>query len=203
MSRLAPLEAALFARLLTLQHEGAPTAERPFALVTRYAGPLTRDGLQTVCAQYPCLLVKRGRVKPRLPVETTLHDFELVAGDVWTLVLVIEEPRTIDDAVQGVVPELPGLLPLHDVVERTVNGLRLDGLWSQRPVHVSEYGELDLLTAQGLVYAAYVEVRADRSMEEAPSDDPAAHPLDEITGGVNLPPDAPQPSDPYTADTRP
>lgn len=199
MSALAPIEAAIFARLLTLRHAGTPTNEAPFATVARYAGPLTREGLQAALVTYPCLLMKRGRVRPQLLVETTLHAFEQRAGDVWTLVIAVEDPREIDDAMVGPLPDVPGLLPLHDVVETTINGLALDALWAGRPVHVTEYGDLDALTARGAAYAAYLEVRADRSMQRCPTDDPPAEPFEGTDGGVNLPPDAPQPTAPFTA----
>mgnify|MGYP000943000707 CR=1 FL=1 len=203
MSRLAPIEAALFARLQTLQHDGTPTNARPFALVARYAGPLTRDGLQAVCGQYPALLLKRGRAKPLLIAETLLRAFEQRSQDVWTLVIVLEEGRDIDDAMQGVMPETPGLLPLHDVVEASINGFDIEGLWMDAPVRVVEYGDLDTLTLRGVAYAAFLELRADRSMEQATRADPPAVPFEGIDGGVNLPAPAPQPTDSFAVSYTP
>ncbi len=201
MSALTAIEAAIFARLLTLQHAGTPTSEAPFALVARYAGPVNREGLQMVHARYPCLLMKRGRVRPQLLVETVLHPFEQRASDAWTLIVAVEDPREVDDALVGPLPDVPGLLPLHDVVEACINGFVTDGLWTERPVHVTEYGDLDALTTRGVAYAAFLEIRADRTMAQCRSDDPASQPFDGVDGGVNLPRDAPRPTDPFTANT--
>lgn len=52
---------------------------------------------------------------------------------------------------------------------------------------------------RGIAYAEFIEIRADRSMEQAPIDDPASHPFEGADGGVRAP--APAPAVPYTADT--
>lgn len=201
---LAAIDAALLAALVALQHNGTPSDVQPFAAVVRGWPPLDAKLLEILAAQTPGVILTWGRVKPQLVPNTDTilgtPQPEARSPETWTALIVLEEPREVDDATQGV-SGLPGMFPLVDLVVGAVQGLAVAGTWQGRRVRVAEYGPEPKLSRRGEVYAAEVVIVAERTTPHV-TDGPAtgATPLDEIQGDNGPPGEL---FDHGTADTSP
>lgn len=177
---LSAVDAAIFARLRTLQHTGTPTASVPFARVVRGWPPINQD-LLSLASNTPSLIFVWGRVRPELAAETILGDHEAHATDTWTVLVVADETRTVDDIVGANAPTRPSIHALVDLVLATVHGLPLDGSWHGRRVRVPEYGPNAALSMRGSLYVADVVLAVDRTVP-AVVDALAGEPLEEGRG---------------------
>jgi hypothetical protein len=125
---LVTAEGALFAALsalLTDQPTG-PTDARPFACVGRYSGPVDPEqGLGEVAAQWPCALLRWNGEAATREVDTELAGVQDRAAIGFDVLVGLEDPRAIDDAIAGAAG-VPGLLALSDAVIAACNGLALD-----------------------------------------------------------------------------
>ena len=186
IATLASIDTALLAALAACV-TAPQTAINPFAVATRYAGPVTREGLSRVCGgQYPAVLLRFDGEVPTRIVNTLMAGIEDRGIAAWSVIVVSEEPREIDDAINASAVGAPGILQLLDVAMGAVNGLLIDGLWGQRPTRVSSI--TPELVEAGVVYAYAARVEAQRDLPLAANADPgAALPLlDPIVGDVNL-----------------
>lgn len=163
------------------------TALAPFAVATRYAGPVTREGLSRVAgSQYPAVLLRFDGEVPTRIVNTLMAGIEDRGVAAWSVIVVSEEPREIDDAMNAVAVGAPGILQLLDIAMGAVNGLLIDGLWNQRPARVSS--TTPELVEAGVVYAYAARIEAMRDLPLAANPDPGAglSPLSLIVGDANL-----------------
>jgi hypothetical protein len=186
IATLASIDTALLAALAACVAT-PQTAPAPFALVARYAGPVTREGLSRVCGgQYPAALLRFDGEVPTRIVNTLLAGIEDRGIAAWSVIVVSEEPREIDDAINASAVGAPGILQLLDIAMGAVNGLLIDGLWNQRPARVSS--TTPELVEAGVVYAYAARVEAMRDLPLAVNVDPgAALPLlNPVIGDVNL-----------------
>ena len=186
IATLAGIDTALLAALAACVFE-PQTAARPFALAARYAGPVTREGLSRVCGgQYPAALLRFDGEVPTRIVNTLMAGIEDRGIAAWSVIVVSEEPREIDDAINASAVGAPGILQLLDVAMGATNGLLIDGLWGQRPTRVSS--TTPELVEAGVVYAYAARVEAQRDLPLAANADPGATlpTLNPIVGDVNL-----------------
>ncbi len=186
MTTLASIDTALLAAL-TACVAAPQTAILPFAVATRYAGPVTREGLSRVCgSQYPAVLLRFDGEVPTRIVNTLMAGIEDRGVATWSVIVVSEEPREIDDAINASAVGAPGILQLLDVAMGATNGLLVVGLYNERPTRVSSI--TPELVEAGVVYAYAARVEAMRDLPLAANADPgAALPLlDPIVGDVNL-----------------
>jgi hypothetical protein len=183
---LASIDTALLAALAACV--AAPqTAILPFAVATRYAGPVTREGLSRVCgSQYPAVLLRFDGEVPTRIVNTLMAGIEDRGIAAWSVIVVSEEPREIDDAINASAVGAPGILQLLDVAMGATNGLLVAGLYNERPTRVSSI--TPELVEAGVVYAYAARIEAMRDLPLATNADPGAGlpPLDPIVGDVNL-----------------
>jgi hypothetical protein len=186
VTTLASVDTALLAAL-TACVAAPQTAILPFAVATRYAGPVTREGLSRVCgSQYPAVLLRFDGEVPTRIVNTLMAGIEDRGIAAWSVIVVSEEPREIDDAINASAVGAPGILQLLDVAMGATNGLLVAGLYNERPTRVSSI--TPELVEAGVVYAYAARVEAMRDLPLAANADPgAALPLlDPIVGDVNL-----------------
>ena len=186
IATLASIDTALLAALAACVAT-PQTAPAPFALVARYAGPVTREGLSRVCGgQYPAVLLRFDGEVPTRIVNTLMAGIEDRGVAAWSVIVVSEEPREIDDAMNAAAVGAPGILQLLDVAMGAVNGLLIDGLWNQRPARVTST-TVELVEA-GVVYAYTARIEAMRDLPLAANPDPGINltPLSPIVGDVNL-----------------
>jgi hypothetical protein len=186
VTTLASIDTALLAAL-TACVAAPQTAILPFAVATRYAGPVTREGLSRVCgSQYPAVLLRFDGEVPTRIVNTLMAGIEDRGVATWSVIVVSEEPREIDDAINASAVGAPGILQLLDVAMGATNGLLVVGLYNERPTRVSSI--TPELVEAGVVYAYAARVEAMRDLPLAANADPgAALPLlDPIVGDVNL-----------------
>lgn len=186
IATLASIDTALLAAL-SARVTAPQTAINPFALAARYAGPVTREGLSRVCgSQYPAVLLRFDGEVPTRIVNTLMAGVEDRGIAAWSVIVVSEEPREIDDAINASAVGAPGILQLLDVAMGATNGLLIDGLWGQRPTRVSS--TTPELVEAGVVYAYAARVEAQRDLPLAANADPGATLplLDPIVGDVNL-----------------
>ena len=163
------------------------TAPAPFAVATRYAGPLTREGLSRVCgSQYPAALLRFDGEVPTRIVNTLMAGVEDRGIATWSIIVVSEEPREIDDAINATAVGAPGILQLLDVAMGATNGLLIAGLFNERPARVTSTA-VELVEA-GVVYAYTARIEAMRDLPLAANPDPGANlsPLSLIVGDANL-----------------
>ena len=162
---LATLDAALYAALAVAQHAGTATDAAPFALVGRYAGDLSEDGLTEACAQYPAALLRWDGGAASRTVDA-IEGVEDMGVEAWTVFVALEDVRSIDDAVASTTTGAPGGLSLIDRVLSACNGLVTDDLWRDRRVRASAYGAA--LIKRGIVYVYSVRFEARRALPQLP-----------------------------------
>ena len=164
---LAALDAALYAALSATQWITAsgPTTARPFALVGRYAGGLSVDGIRETCAQYPAALLRYDGGGSTRTVDA-VEGVDDTGTEAWTVLVAVEEPREIDDAIAATDAQVPGALALIDAVLLALNGLVFDEAWRDRRVRVVGYAPA--LIARGTVYVYAVRFEARRELPQAP-----------------------------------
>ena len=181
------IDTALYAALALGQHTGTSTADTPFALVGRYAGEVSEAGIQEACAQYPSAFL-------RYDGGASLRTLDAVEGtedaglESWTVLVCLEEPRSVDEAVQGSAVLTPGFLPLIDRVIALCNGMVFDGAFRDRRVRVAEYGR-PVLIRRGSLYVYSVRFECRRvlpSVALTVAQAGTAQDLLEIAGDVNL-----------------
>lgn len=156
---LSAIDTALFNALAAGQHTGTPTANTPFALVGRYAGEVSEDGIVEACAQYPSAFLRFDGGASTRTVDA-LEGTEDAGLESWTVLVCLEDPRIVDEATQGSSPLTPGFLPLIERVLALCNGLVFDGAFRDRRVRVAEYGRPVLIKRGSLyVYSVRFECR--------------------------------------------
>ena len=187
---LAALDAAFFAALAATQHDasaGGPyTDAAPFACVDRFVGELAPDSIHEACAAFPAALLRfdGGTAKRTVDAVEGVDD---TGAEAWTVLVAVEDPRSITDAATGATPVAGYLVCIERVLE-VCNGLVVEGLWRDRRVRVTSYGK-PLLVKRGELYVFGVSFVALRELPQAPltieqrGGDQA---LTQIAGDVNL-----------------
>ena len=148
---------------------------------------MTREGLSRVCgSQYPAALLRFDGEVPTRIVNTLMAGVEDRGIATWSIIVVSEEPREIDDAINASAVGAPGILQMLDVAMGATNGLLIAGLYNERPARVTSTA-VELVEA-GVVYAYTARIEAMRDLPLAANADPGAglSPLTPIVGDVNL-----------------
>lgn len=159
MATLAAIDAALYTALVATMHTGTATDALPFSLVARYAGEVTEDRLREACAQFPCALLRADANAGTRTVDA-YEDVEDVGTESWTVLVGVEDPREIADAISATTTGVPGILTLTERVMEVLNGLILDGTWIDRRVRCVAYNTPVLVDRGALyVYSLRFEVR--------------------------------------------
>lgn len=181
---LADIDTALLAALSPLA-AGPPTTLAPFALVGRYAGPVTEETLREAVAQWPCALLRFDQETSTRLVEVWSADSDDRAIGSWTVLVGVEDPASLDDAMNSAAPRT-GSLQLVAFVLAACNALLITGSWQGLTVRYAETRAE--LIKRGAVYVWGVRFEVRREVETATNVDPAAllpyvNPID---GDVNL-----------------
>lgn len=181
---LADLDADIYAELGTLLINATTgtTEARPFALVGRYAGSLDAGTITEVCAQYPAALLAFGGEQSTRTVSTIGGDAEDRGIVRWTVYVVAEDVRAIDDGTIGTGPA-PGGLRLVDSVLGVLSGLPLSSAWFDRRLRC--VGTREAMIVRGTVYVYAVDFEAMRALPQVSPEDTSVD-LTEIRGDVNL-----------------
>lgn len=181
---LADLEEDMFtalSALLTDQTTG-PTAQRPLALVGRFAGTLDENTITEVCAQYPAALLAYGGEQATRTVNTIGGDAEDRSLVRWTVYAAVEDVRAIEDGTVGI-STAPGGLRIVDAVLGVLSGLPLDDAWFDRRLRST--GVREALIRRGTVYVYALDFEAMRALPQVTPADTSV-PLVEVYGDVNL-----------------
>ncbi len=192
------VEAALFARLLTLKkHPPAatpPTPPGPFVHVDRYGGEWTPAGVdERLKGRLPGVLLAFEGAAPTggedgAEVDTILHDVEQQQRLVWRVFVGVADARGDAAGTVGFAGQ-PGVLKLARLVKEALVGLRIPGLAGRDVVRFVDQRPWSIRT--GVHYVHFVRVSTRLSLRGA--DDPApdgATPLEEMRG-THGPPTAP------------
>lgn len=182
---LADTDSAIYTALSALQIDvtTGTTAARPFALVGRYAGPLTEEGMREVCAQYPAAMLAFAGEQVTRTVHTLAGDAEDRGTVRWTVYVAAEDPRAIDDGIVGT-STAPGAYILTDAVLTVLNGLPLSGAWFSRTLRCA--GTREALIKRGVVYVYALDFEAQRALPQVTPTITSVV-LADIRGDVNLP----------------
>jgi len=165
------------------------TSSAPFALAGRYAGPVTREGLSRVCGgQFPSALLRFDGEQPQRIVNT-LAGVEDRGIAIWSIIVALEEPRAIDDAINQSAAGAAGILQCLDVAIGAVNGLIVTPAgttWRDRPLRAA--AAVPELVDEGVCYAYSVRIEAMRDLDQATNPDPGAGlpELNPVVGAVDL-----------------
>ena len=182
---LASIDSALYAALSALV-SGPPVEATPFAVCARYAGPVTTKGLSNVCReQYPAVLLRFDREPVTRDINTWGNTTEEVGDSSWSVVVVAEDPREIDDGVIGSTAA-PGALRLMDTALAAVNSLLITDTYQGIPAAVTEVAPE--MVIDGVVYAYAARLTVRRVMPQATNTDPAADLpyVQPMIGGIDL-----------------
>lgn len=163
MTALVDIDGALYAALAVTQHDGTATDAAPFALVARYAGELSEEGIREAIAQYPAAVL-RWDTGTGVRAVDAVEGVEDVATEAWTVFVALEEPRDIDSALSATVTSAPGAYTLIERVLSACNGLVTDGLWRDRRVRAVAWGPA--LIKRGVVYVYSVRFEARRALPQ-------------------------------------
>ena len=158
------------------------TAARPFALVGRFAGPLSEDTITEVCTQYPAALLAYGGEQVTRTVNTIGGDAEDRSLARWTVYVAAEDVRAIEDGTIGITTA-PGGLRLVDSVLGVLSGLPLDNAWFDRRLRC--VGTREALIRRGTVYVYAVDFEASRPLPQVTPTDTSVD-LTAVHGDVNL-----------------
>jgi hypothetical protein len=184
---LSTIDTALFAALALGQHTGTPTSDAPFALVGRYAGEVNEAGITDAAAQFPSAFLRYDGGASTRTVDA-VEGTEDAGLESWTVLVCLEEPRAVDEAVQGSSPLTPGFLPLIERVLELCNGLVFDGAFRDRRVRVADYGR-PVLVKRGVLYVYSVRFECRRPLPSVALTTAQAsngQALTAIAGDVNL-----------------
>ena len=167
---LASIDEAINTALLALV-SGPPSANTPFAVAARYAGPVTKKGLSNVCReQYPAVMLRFDGEAITRDVLTWAYSEEV--GDAsWSVIVVVEDPREVDDGMLGN-STVPGAMILIDAALGAVNALLVANTYQGISLRASE--TRPELVEDGVVYAFSTRVIARRVVPQATNPDPAA-----------------------------
>jgi hypothetical protein len=167
---LADIDVAMNTALAALV-SGPPSANTPFAVAARYAGPVTKRGLSNVCReQYPAVLLRFDGEAITRDVLTWAYSEEV--GDAsWSVIVVVEDPREVDEGMLGNA-STPGALRLIDSALGAVNALLVANTYQGISLRASE--SRPELVEDGVVYAFAIRILARRVVPQATNPDPAA-----------------------------
>jgi hypothetical protein len=181
---LADLESDLFTALSALLTDVStgPTAQRPLALVGRFAGTLDENTIAEVCAQYPAALLAYGGEQATRTVNTIGGDAEDRSLVRWTVYAAVEDVRAIEDGTVGI-STAPGGLRIVDAVLGVLSGLPLDDAWFDR--RLRSVGVREALIRRGTVYVYALDFEAMRALPQVTPTD-GSKTLTAIHGDVNL-----------------
>lgn len=167
---LADIDSALNTALLVLV-SGPPAASTPFAVAARYAGPVTKRGLSNVVReQYPAVLLRFDGEAITRDILSWAYSEEV--GDAsWSVIVVAEDPREVDDGMLGNAAT-PGALRLIDSALGAVNALLVANTYQGISLRAAE--SRPELVEDGVVYAFSTRIVARRVVPQAANPDPAA-----------------------------
>jgi len=163
VTSLTDIDGALYTALAVTQHAGTATDAAPFAVVARYAGELSEDGIREVVAQYPAAVLRWDTGVGARSVDA-VEGVEDVATEAWTVFVALEESREMDSALSATNTGAPGAYTLIERVLSACNGLVTDGLWRDRRVRAVAWGPA--LIKRGAVYVYSVRFEARRVLPQ-------------------------------------
>ncbi len=181
---LADLDDALLTALTALV-AGPPTANAPFALAGRYAGPTTKKDLSNVCReQFPAVLLRFERESVTRDILTWAYSEERGESS-WSVISVVEDPREVDEGMRGTTTS-PGVMRCIDAALGAVNALAAANTYQGITLRAVE--TRPELVEGGVVYAYATRVAALRVLPQADNPDPAAGLplLNPMVGDLNL-----------------
>lgn len=179
---LAQIDAATFTALSAGQHSGTPSAAAPFALVGRFAGEVDDKTIDEAAAQWPCAFLRFDGESDTSSVQVVDGSQEIASEAAWTVLVGVEDPRSIDAAISGA-SGVPGALTLVDRVQALCNGLILSDSLRYRRLRCT--GVTPALIRRGIVYVYAVRFVALRALPEvAPTNEEPV--LTAVVGNVNL-----------------
>lgn len=174
---LDSIEDALFTALESLLKKNGGTV----ATVARYAGQVTaKRGVDDVTlGAAPALLLAcpGGEASETESRETLLEGVgEVVDRDTWLVYVIVADARGDEAAVKGATGQ-SGLYRLISLVQRTLHGLEIDGLFQGHPVRYANWRWHDA-TVAGSQYVAVVRFLTDIAIDAPDSlEDATAQPL--------------------------
>jgi len=168
---LADIDSALNTALVALV-SGPPTAATPFAVAARYAGQVTKRGLSNVVReQYPAVLLRFDGEAITRDVLVWGAMSEEVGDASWSVIVVAEDPREVDEGMVGNAAT-PGALRLLDGALGAVNALVVANTYQGIALRAAE--TRPELVEEGVVYAFSARIVARRVVPQAVNPDPAA-----------------------------
>jgi hypothetical protein len=182
---LADIDSALNTALVALV-SGPPVAATPFAVAARYAGQVTKRGLSNVVReQYPAVLLRFDGEAITRDVLVWGAMSEEVGDASWSVIVVAEDPREVDEGMVGNAAT-PGALRLLDSALGAVNALVVANTYQGITLRAAE--TRPEFVEEGVVYAFSARIVARRVIPQAVNPDPAADlPLVQpIIGAENL-----------------
>jgi phage gp37-like protein len=186
VTALVDIDGALYTALAVTQHAGTATDAAPFAIVTRYAGELSEEGIREVVAQYPAAVLRWDAGVGARSIDA-VEGVEDVATEAWTVFVALEESREMDSALSATNTGAPGAYTLIERVLSACNGLVTDGLWRDRRVRAVAWGPA--LIKRGVVYVYSVRFEARRVLPQLAltvAQAGTAQTLTQIAGDVDL-----------------
>lgn len=181
---LADIDDALYTALsaLVINVSTGTTAQRPFAMLGRFAGEVDDKELREVCSQYPALLLAFAGEQSVRTVRTLAGDAEDRGTSSWVVYVCVEDPAAIDDATVGTV-DRPGGMRLVDAALGVLNGLLIPGTWMNQRLRTA--GAREVLIRRGTVYVWAIAFDVMRALPQVTPADTSVD-LEEIAGDVNL-----------------
>lgn len=184
---LADIELVLYTALDTLD-AGPPTTTQPFAVVGRFAGEVPQEGLGEVCAQYPAALLRfddEASARDVIGFGAASIEDRTVAS--FTVLVAVEDPRSIDDGMIGDA-NVPGALRCVEAVIAACNGLTFTDAHQRLSTRYA--GTRPVLIRRGTVYVYGVRFEAQRDAPTATSAEATAAAalttVNPVVGDVNL-----------------
>ena len=155
---LATIDAALYAALTPLQcpSGGIVADARPFAYVGRWVGEIAEEQIREVCAQFPACLLRFDQETSDRVISTVGGSAEDRATSSWTVMVAVEDPREITDAMVGSAG-VPGALTLIGLVNTTINALLTTDAWHWRRLRYADTRPMLIKRGALYVYGARYE----------------------------------------------
>lgn len=123
---------------------------------------MNEQGIIDACAQYPSAFLRYDGGASTRTVDA-VEGVEDAGLESWTVLVCLEEPRAVDEAVQGSSPLTPACLPLIERVIELCNGMVFDGAFRDRRVRVADCTS-PVLIKRGSLYVYSVRFEARRPL---------------------------------------
>lgn len=164
---LEQIEAALFAALGTLR-AAPPTDAAPFRLVGRWAGEVTRDGVdEETLGRSPSALLAYERSVPE-ERQTSGGYYEVTERHLFRVYVTVVDTRGNSAATQGTVGQ-QGILRCARLVKETLAGLVIPGLDDGDVVHLVDHRPAAIERGSHFTHVIQFSARAELGAPAAPA----------------------------------